>query len=62
MTMKVSLGGLNNKSSQNLRQEIEQTANAKIETMEEYSRLIRLVRESFTKKYGRLPHRTEEEL
>ncbi|MFO7727911.1 MAG: hypothetical protein R6X11_06250 [Desulfonatronovibrio sp.] len=51
MVMKVSLGGLNTKASQKLRREITQTSNAEVETMEEYAGLVRLVRQSFDKKY-----------
>lgn len=51
MVMKVSLGGLNSKGSQRLKAQIEKKANSKAETMEEYAELIRLVRQSFDRKY-----------
>lgn len=60
MTTKVSLGGLNHRSTQMLRKEIEKTANGNIETMEEYVRLIRLVRQSFLKKHNKTPIHTKE--
>ncbi len=47
MTMRVSLGGLNNKQSQKLKAEIYKAANSGPETMEEYAKLIRLVRQGF---------------
>ncbi len=51
MVMKVSLGGLNHKGSQRLKNELERKTNSKTETMEEYAELIRLVRQSFGRKY-----------
>lgn len=51
MVMKVSLGGLNHKGSQKLKNKIENKANSNPETMEEYAELIRLVRQSFGRKY-----------
>lgn len=51
MVMKVSLGGLNHKGSQRLKNEIERKANSNPESMEDYAELIRLVRQSFGRKY-----------
>jgi hypothetical protein len=47
MTMRVSLGGLNSRQSRKLRTEIYKAANSGPETMEEYTQLIRLVRQGF---------------
>lgn len=51
MTMKVSLGGLNHKAGQKLRSEMDKASNTNVETMEEYTNLIRLVRQSFSKNH-----------
>jgi len=53
MTIKVSLGGLNHKSGQKLKMEMDSLSNGKTETMEEYTKLMRLVRQSFMKKHQR---------
>lgn len=58
MVMKVSLGGLNTKASQKLRREITQASNTEVETMEDYAALIRLVRQSFDKKYRKSTNST----
>ncbi|WP_045212138.1 hypothetical protein [Desulfonatronovibrio magnus] len=61
MTTRTSLSGLNHKSCQHLRDEIQQTANSNIETMEEYTRLIRLVRTGFSRKHKLYPDKNKEE-
>ena len=62
MITKVSLGGLNHRSTWKIKQEITETANGNIESMDEYVRLIRLVRQSFSRKQSRIPVQTREEL
>ncbi len=53
MVVKASLGGLNARESLKLRSEIDEASNSRVETMEEYAKLIRLVRQGFGKKHGR---------
>ncbi len=50
MVVKASLSGLNARESQKLKSELNRASNSNAETMEDYVRLIRLVKESFTKR------------